>query len=69
MFGLGAMELLLILAVILFFYGGKRLPAIGEGLGRFVSEFKKAIRPDETPMENKRTMLSDQTERDGKRSS
>ena len=62
MFGLGAMELLLILAVILFFYGGKRLPAIGEGLGKFIGEFKKAVRADETPAETKGTMLSDKTE-------
>lgn len=40
MFGLGVWELLLILAIILLVFGAKRLPAIGEGLGKAVREFK-----------------------------
>jgi len=44
MFGLGPSELMIILLVLVFLYGGKRLPQIGEGLGRSISEFKKAIR-------------------------
>jgi sec-independent protein translocase protein TatA len=42
--GLGVGELILILILVLFFCGGKRLPLIGEGLGRGITEFKKAIR-------------------------
>jgi len=44
MMGLGVGELILILILVLFFCGGKRLPLIGEGLGRGITEFKKAIR-------------------------
>jgi sec-independent protein translocase protein TatA len=44
MMGLGVGELILILILVLFFCGGKRLPLIGEGLGKGISEFKKAIR-------------------------
>ena len=42
--GLGMSELIIILVLVLFFYGGKKLPMIGEGLGRGITEFKKAIR-------------------------
>ena len=31
--GLGVSELIIILVLVLFFYGGKKLPMIGEGLG------------------------------------
>jgi sec-independent protein translocase protein TatA len=44
MMGLGVVELILILILVLFFCGGKRLPLIGEGLGRGITEFKKAVR-------------------------
>ena len=44
MFGLGPSELLIILVLILFFYGGKKLPQIGEGLGKGIREFKTAIK-------------------------
>lgn len=42
--GLGMTELIIILVLVLFFYGGKKLPMIGEGLGRGITEFKRAIR-------------------------
>jgi len=48
----GASELLVILVIVVFLYGGKRLSQIGEGLGRSISEFKKAIRSD-SPESNK----------------
>jgi sec-independent protein translocase protein TatA len=50
MFGLGPSELLIILILVLFFYGGKRLPQIGDGVGRGIREFKRAIRAvEKTP--------------------
>lgn len=42
MFGLGVSELLIILLIVILLYGGKRLPQIGEGLGKMISEFKNA---------------------------
>ncbi len=47
MFGLGPSELLIILILVLFFYGGKKLPQIGDGLGRGIREFKKAVRGED----------------------
>lgn len=42
-FGLGFGETLLILAVILLFFGPKRLPDAAASLGRGIREFKKAV--------------------------
>lgn len=47
MFGLGIWELVLILAIILVLFG-RKLPDLGEGLGRGIRNFRKAMRqPDE----------------------
>jgi sec-independent protein translocase protein TatA len=40
MFGLGIPELLIIALVILLFFGAKRLPGIGTGLGKTVKEVR-----------------------------
>jgi sec-independent protein translocase protein TatA len=45
MFGLGLPEILIILVIILLLFGAKRLPEIGEGLGKTVREIRK-IRED-----------------------
>jgi sec-independent protein translocase protein TatA len=42
-FGLGLWELLVLLFVLVLFFGPKRLPEIGRGLGRGLREFKTAI--------------------------
>ncbi len=43
MFGLGIWELLLILLIVLLFFGAKRLPEIGSSLGEGIREFKDSI--------------------------
>lgn len=54
MFGLGIWELVLILLIILILFG-RKLPDLGEGLGRGIRNFRKSMRePDEidvTPKE------------------
>ena len=48
MFGLGVGELLVILVIVLIIFGAGKLPEIGEGLGRGIRSFRKAIKqPDE----------------------
>jgi sec-independent protein translocase protein TatA len=42
MLGLGFQELLMILIIVLFLFGGKKLPEIASGLGKAVREFKRA---------------------------
>lgn len=43
MFGLGTQELLIILIIALFLFGGKKLPEIGAGLGKGLRSFKKGL--------------------------
>lgn len=40
--GLGAPEIILILAVVLLLFGGKKIPELMRGLGKGVKEFKDA---------------------------
>ena len=47
MFGLGATELLVILAVLFFFFGAKKIPELSRGLGRAVRNFKKGLHEPE----------------------
>ncbi len=42
MFGLGVQELVLILIIAMFFFGGKKLPEIAKGLGKGIREFRRA---------------------------
>jgi sec-independent protein translocase protein TatA len=47
MFGLGFGELVVILLIVLVMFGGRKLPEIGEGIGRAIRSFKKEInKPD-----------------------
>ena len=55
MFGLGVPELLIIALLILLFFGAKRLPGIGTGLGKTVKEvrnIKKELSRDKESAKN-----------------
>jgi sec-independent protein translocase protein TatA len=41
---MGLAELLVILVVVLLFFGAGRLPAIGEGLGKAIRGFRDSVR-------------------------
>jgi sec-independent protein translocase protein TatA len=41
MFGLGLPEILVILVIFLFLFGAKKLPQMGEGLGKTIRELRK----------------------------
>ena len=45
MFGgrLGLMELVVILVIVLLIFGAGKLPQIGEGMGKAISNFKKSV--------------------------
>ena len=42
MFGLGVQELLIILVIVIVVFGASRLPQIGEGLGKMISNFRNS---------------------------
>jgi sec-independent protein translocase protein TatA len=44
MFGLGTQELLVILVIAFFVFGGKKLPEIGAGLGKGLRAFKSGLK-------------------------
>lgn len=43
MFGLGPLELGIILAIVVVLFGAKRLPEIGSGMGKAIKNFKSGI--------------------------
>ena len=45
--GLRPMELIVIALVILIFFGAKKIPEMGKGLGEGIRNFKKSIKGDE----------------------
>ncbi len=55
MFGLGYQELMVILIIVLLLFGAQKLPELARGLGKSVSEFKRAQSEEETkPTEDKK---------------
>jgi len=55
---MGFLELLLLVLVVLLFFGAGKLPALGAGLGKAIRGFKEAVRsePPARPPEQKREL-------------
>ncbi|MEE9436870.1 MAG: twin-arginine translocase TatA/TatE family subunit [Candidatus Adiutricales bacterium] len=68
MFGLGMWELLIILAIVLLIFGAGKLPEIGSGLGKGISNFrqstKEAKEVDVTPEKDKDKIDSEQEKKE-----
>ncbi|MCH7598609.1 MAG: twin-arginine translocase TatA/TatE family subunit [Myxococcales bacterium] len=43
MFGLGPLELGIILAIVVVLFGAKRLPELGSGIGKAIKNFKSGM--------------------------
>lgn len=57
MFGMGIWELLVLLLIVLFFFGAKRLPEIGRSLGEGIREFKDSVQEIEDEPDEEREEL------------
>jgi sec-independent protein translocase protein TatA len=49
----GPWQFILIVAVIILFFGGKKIPELMKGLGKGVGEFKKGMREAEEELSEK----------------
>ncbi|MBA4276585.1 twin-arginine translocase TatA/TatE family subunit [Flavobacterium sp.] len=50
---LGVTEILVILAIVLLLFGGKKIPELMKGLGSGIKEFKNAAKDDQQPADKK----------------
>lgn len=48
---IGLPELLVLLAIVFFLFGAKRLPEVGKGIGEGIKNFKKAMRKEEKDLQ------------------
>jgi len=53
MFGLGIGETVLIVGIVILFFGGSKLPQLGSALGKSIKNFKKGMKEDEPEIEEK----------------
>jgi sec-independent protein translocase protein TatA len=58
MFGLGTQELLIILIIAFFVFGGKKLPEIGAGLGKGLRAFKDSLRDLDNDVDPKQPLVN-----------
>ncbi|HEX9860457.1 MAG TPA: twin-arginine translocase TatA/TatE family subunit [Nitrospirota bacterium] len=42
--GIGVPELLILLVIVIIIFGAGKLPQIGEGMGKAISNFKKSVK-------------------------
>ena len=46
---MGIMELVVILAIVTLLFGAKRLPALADGMGKAIRNFKRGLTADDEP--------------------
>lgn len=57
--GLGATEIILIIAVVLLLFGGKKIPELMRGMGKGIKEFKSAQSGDDDAANGTNTPADD----------
>ena len=58
---LGLPEILVIIAVVLLLFGGKKIPELMKGLGSGIKEFKNAAKEDQQPADKKEEKSEEET--------
>ena len=56
---LGLTEILIILAVVLLLFGGKKIPELMKGLGSGIKEFKNAAKDENPPVSKAQNVSTD----------
>lgn len=51
---LGPTEIILIIAIVILLFGGKKIPQLMKGIGEGIKEFKKASKGEETAVAEKK---------------
>tara|TARA_B100000945_G_C20017790_1_gene428547 strand:+ start:398 stop:589 length:192 start_codon:yes stop_codon:yes gene_type:complete len=51
---IGAPQIILIIAVVLLLFGGRKIPELMRGLGSGIKEFKNATKEEDTPKVDKK---------------
>lgn len=70
MFGsLGWMEILLIFLIVMLLFGSRKLPEIGKGLGKAITNFKRGVKDDPRQIEEDEEDEEKETEEETKKSS
>ena len=68
--GLGTGEIILIVLVIMIVFGASRLPQVGDGLGRAIKNFKRAVSAQNeievAPKIETKGVIDDEGDRTGK---
>jgi len=59
---LGATEIILIVLVLLVFFGAKKIPELAQGLGKGIREFKKATREIQDDVDTSDKKLDSRTD-------
>lgn len=64
--GIGISELLIILVIILIIFGAGKRPELGDGIGRGIKNFRKAVKPEEIDVTPKPEDRAENSRRDGR---
>jgi sec-independent protein translocase protein TatA len=59
---IGVTEILLIILVLVVFFGAKKIPEIAKGLGQGIREFRKVARDGRTEVEKETKKLDEKNE-------
>ncbi len=63
---LGAPEIILIVLVIVIFFGAKKIPELAQGLGKGIREFRKAAREIEEDVQQETKKLDEKSSEEKK---